>query len=100
MKENDFRVDFVNKISVDILKLNQNDTEKILSAVSEYKVFLDEFVKNFYEVENSNFCPLFKLANYIKQDNINFGLTKKEFNKIKEDLVEEIENKFNYKIEL
>ena len=98
--ENDFRVDFVNKISVDILKLNQNDTEKILSAVSEYKEFLDEFVSNFYEVEDSDFCPLFKLANYIKLGNKNFGLTKKEFTKTLEELVEEIENKFDYKIEL
>ena len=92
------RIELINKISEDILKVN-DDIQDIITSVKEYEELLDDTIRNFYELNTmGRDCPLFQFIYYLETGKDNFGLSDEEYNDEMNILDALVEEKFGCSI--
>lgn len=88
----DSRVKLTNEISKLIIKTSK-DFNETRQMVKLFDSFLNDTIRNFYEIKMWDYTPLFTLCEYLELGADNYGLTPEEFQ-------EEIDRLTKLKIEM
>ena len=88
----DSRVKLTNEISKLIIKTSK-DFNETREMVKLFDSFLNDTIRNFYEIKMWDYTPLFTLCEYLELGADNYGLTPEEFQ-------EEIDRLTKLKIEM